>query len=154
MKKPLLVVGVGNVYRQDDGVGLFIIEELKRMNLPDVELWGNQRDMMDLLEKWKNRTNVILFDAVYSKVDPGTIYRFELPKETLPSFVFTCSTHSFSVADISEIAMALGEHPERMIVYGIEGECFDHGQQLSDIVKEAAQRAIQRALEDIKILLS
>jgi hydrogenase maturation protease len=46
-----------------------------------------------------------------------------------------------------ELAEALGRLPERLVVVGVEGECFDHGEPLSPSVAEAVPAAVERVGE-------
>ena len=58
--RPLLVIGVGNEYRSDDGVGLVVIRTLKEKGLPNVRLLERSGDGADLMELWKrDRKSVV-----------------------------------------------------------------------------------------------
>src|SRR2546425_140515 len=75
MEAAVLVIGVGNEYRSDDGVGLAVLRVLKAAGLPQTCFIESNGDAMGLLEAWAAATNVILIDAVASGAAPGTIHR-------------------------------------------------------------------------------
>jgi hydrogenase maturation protease len=92
---------------------------------------------------------VILIDAVSSGGRPGSIYRFDAHKQPLPSRFFHYSTHAFGVAEAVELAKTLGQLPQSLIVYGIEGKCFDVGVGLTGEVENAIGDVVIRIRQDI-----
>ncbi len=148
-KKQLLIIGVGNRYRQDDGVGPALVQRLKKKLGPSADLVEKSGEGAELMETWKNYNAVYLIDAVSSKKKPGTIHRFDAAKEKLPQDFFHYSTHAFSVAEAVELARALNELPPRLIIYGIEGKNFNSGQGLSKEAKKALTQVEQSLLQEI-----
>ena len=45
----------------------------------------------------------------------------------LPAELFRASTHHFGLAEAVELARAVGQLPERLVVFGIEGASFGRG---------------------------
>ena len=74
---PILVIGIGNEYRGDDGLGLIVARRLRERHLPKVTIMEIGGDLTVLGETWQGAETVILVDAVASGREPGTIYRFE-----------------------------------------------------------------------------
>jgi hypothetical protein len=68
---------------------------------------------------------VVIVDAVTSGAAPGTVHRFEPRDGALPSDLRFASTHAFSIADALELARALGRAPQRVVVFGVEGDGTD-----------------------------
>jgi len=143
----VLLIGIGNEYRSDDGVGLVATRKLRA--LPNAKVIEESGEGMALMEVWKGADTVILLDAVSSSAAPGTIHRFEVHAEPIPTKVFNCSTHAFSIAEAIELARTLNQLPPRMIVYGIEGKNFAAGVGLSSEVEKAVQDVVERVLQDI-----
>lgn len=142
----ILLIGYGNEFRQDDGVGLFIIRELKARHLPWVTLQEYQGEGFALLDLWDGYKSVILFDAVSSGAQPGTIHRIEPFKEPLPKYLY-CSTHAFSLAEVIGLACSLHQLPEQLEIYGIEGKSFSQGQTISGEVRKAAGDVIEEVVK-------
>jgi len=151
-KKRILVVSVGNEFRRDDGAGSFILREIRKSASSDVCFVEHRGEGVGLIEQWKGFDTALLFDAVSSGAKPGTVYRFEIPKETLPKNVFHCSTHALSIVDVIALAKTLDRIPKRLIIYGIEGKSFEMGPGLSAEVRDAAQKVIKRAAGEIASL--
>lgn len=147
----VLVIGIGNEYRGDDGAGLVVARRIKELNLPDVRMLEAGGEGAALMEAWQGAEAAILIDAVYSGGTPGTVYRFDARTESIPAKFFHYSTHAFSVAEAIELARALNQLPPRLIVYGIEGLRFDAGVGLSAEVERATQEVVRRALREMSV---
>lgn len=145
------IVGVGNWYRRDDGVGIAVARRL-RGRLPSgvriVEVSGGGTALLDT---WKDAATVVIVDAVQSGARPGTIHRLDAHAGQIPSSYFHCSTHAFNVAEAVELARALGQLPPCMIVFGIEGKDVTPGIGLSAEVQEAAGIVTERLLAECLI---
>jgi hydrogenase maturation protease len=146
--KALVVLGVGNLYRSDDGVGLTIARQVQEAALPGVQVREESGEGAALIEAWKGADIVILCDAVRSGADPGTIHRLEAHREPIPAGFFRYSTHAFSVAEAVEMARTLGQLPAHMVLYGVEGADFTAGVGLSPPVAHAAQEVVREVLAE------
>src|ERR1043166_9195305 len=118
--RPVLVIGIGNAYRNDDGVGLVVARELRSRLKDTARVIEESGEGASLMEVWRGADNVILADAVSSGASPGTIHRLDAGRERIPTSFFHYSTHAFSIAEAVELARALGRLPARTIIYGIE----------------------------------
>jgi hydrogenase maturation protease len=146
-----LIIGLGNDYRRDDGVGLYVARKLRQMNLPRTTVLEVGDGPGALLELWENQTPAILVDAVLSWSKPGTVFRFEAHLEPLPQkFISPSSSHGWGLAEAIEMARALNQLPPRLIVYGIEGKSFEVGLGLSRVVKKAAAEVVDRVVQDLE----
>lgn len=152
MESKVCVIGIGNEYRQDDGVGIYIARSLRRRQLPDAAVLEHQSEATALIERWQDFKTVILVDAVSSGEKPGTVFRFVIPPDRLPKSVFCASTHTFNIADCIELARTLNQLPRKLIVYGIEGKNFQMDEGLSKEVLMAAQKVIDDIQEEINDL--
>ncbi len=151
-KSSVLMIGVGNPYRNDDGAGHAVIERLKSTDLAGVDYVEAVGEGAALMELWKNHKRVILVDAVHSGERPGTIHRFHANVKKIPSQFFHYSTHAFSVAEAVELARSLGQLPDTLIVYGIEGKNFDSGTKLSRDVEKASKELSDHLEREIRAL--
>jgi hydrogenase maturation protease len=149
-----LVIGIGNEYRRDDAVGLVVARRLRQRNLAGVTVIEQSGEGTALMEAWKDAASVILVDAVCSGAPPGTVHRLDARAHGIPANFFHCSTHAFGVAEAVELARALGQLPEQLILYGIEGKDFAAGLGLSAEVERAAQRLSQQIVTEVQACTS
>jgi hydrogenase maturation protease len=153
--KQVLLIGLGNKHRHEDGVGLYIAHCLRAENLgPTLKIVEEEGDVLYLLDSWHDADVVIVVDAVYSgarpdgtRFSPGTVHHFEICRDTgceevLPQGIFLYSTHAFGLADIVHLAHALDRLPPRLIVYGVEGANFEMGDGISIDVLAGAEQVV------------
>jgi len=91
---------------------------------------------------WEGEEKVYLIDAAQSGADAGTIQRFEADEEGLPADSLSFSSHAFGVVEAIELARSLGQLPSKLIVYGIEGGCFEVGSGVSPAVERAVDEVV------------
>ena len=145
----VVVAGVGNMYRSDDGAGLAVVARLREV-APDVEVVTCEQEPLRLLDAWTGADVALVVDAVSSGAEPGTIHRFDATEQQLPASVFRGSTHALGVGDAIELARALGRLPERVLVYGIEGERFAASDRVSAPVAAAVERLVSELVEEAR----
>jgi hydrogenase maturation protease len=136
----VLVIGVGNEIRGDDAVGLHVCRVLKRRLPHQCNVVENSGDGVHLMELWKSSQATILVDAVRSGTEPGQVHKYEAHQSPLPATLFQNSTHAFGVPQAIELARAMNQLPQTLIVYGIEGACFDEGAGISPLVERAGRK--------------
>ena len=150
----IVVIGVGNEYRGDDGSGIAVARRLRERFPAGVTILEESGEGAALMEAWQGATWVMLLDAVRSGALPGTIHRMDAHAAPLPAGFFRYSTHAFSVAEAVELARSLGQLPPRVIVYGIEGDNFDLGAGLSHSVEAAVAAVVEQAAEEVREVLT
>jgi len=150
----VIVIGVGNPFRSDDGAGPAIVRLLKGQIPPEIKCLEETGDGAELLDAWKGVECVILIDAIQSGAPPTTIYRFDARTESLPVWFSHASTHTFGVAEAIELARHMDELPPKLVVYGIEGLDFSPGTELSPEVAEALPAISRLILREVLRLTS
>lgn len=150
MLNDVLVIGVGNTFRGDDGVGLVVAARLRELALPGVTVLEQSGEGTTLLAAWEQAAYVIVVDAVQSGAEPGTIHRLDVTERPIPAqFGSHFSGHAFGVAGAVEMARLLGKLPQRLIVYGIEGLAFTTGQGLSLAVEGGVETAVAQIQQEL-----
>lgn len=138
---PLTVIGVGNPYRHDDAAGLVVVDQLRQRFGDDhrVRLIDLDGEPVRMIQAWEGSPSVIIVDAVRSLQPAGTIHR--LPAEQVSAAEATGVSlgggHLLGLGEAIDLARALGDLPNELTVYGIEGADFDLGEGVSEAVAEA-----------------
>jgi hydrogenase maturation protease len=145
-----LVIGIGNTFRSDDGVGIWVVRRLRGQLPSGVCILEATGEGAALLEAWKGAAAVVLVDAMRSGAAPGTIHRFDAGVEPIRSVFFRGSSHAFGVGEAIELARALTQLPSRLIVYGIEGGNFSAGVELSAAVVRSATEVADELLREAR----
>lgn len=144
-----VIVGVGNAFRGDDGVGRYVVQQLAGQLPSGARTGESSGEALSLMEQWGDARVAIIVDAIDAGKDPGSVVRMDASEKALPTAAFHSSTHAFSVSEAIELARSLGQLPEVVIVFGIQGAMFDHGEGLSEEAKRGAAEAIDRILAEI-----
>ncbi|QSR85470.1 hydrogenase maturation protease [Methylacidimicrobium sp. B4] len=146
--RPLLVAGLGNPDRGDDGFGPAVIAHLARLALPEVDLLAFRRPL-DLLDHWEGRGLVLVLDAALPQGKPGRLHRIDplWDWELLPPAA-SASTHGLGLAEAIELGRTLGRLPGQIILYAVEGSSFAPGAPLSPSVAAAVDEAVERIAEE------
>jgi hydrogenase maturation protease len=150
-KTLIKVIGVGNDWRRDDAAGLLVARRLRLEKLPQVEIAESPGTGGSILEAWKGAARVIVVDAVVSGGSPGAIYRFDAhdPAATFPMFR-SPSSHGWGVAEALALGGLFQELPPVLLIYGIEGENFTLGEELSPGMAAAIPEAVRRIAQEIQ----
>jgi hydrogenase maturation protease len=142
------VIGVGNRYRGDDAVGIEVARRVLEL-APEIPVQLEEAEPVDLMDRWEGAERVVVVDAVVSDCAPGTVHRFEPVRIPLPAQLFRYSTHSFSVAEAVELARTLDRLPAELVLYGIEGERFAPGAELSPAVSAVVDEVARRIVAEV-----
>jgi hydrogenase maturation protease len=144
----ILVIGIGNAYRSDDGAGLVAARRLTKQRSRSFRVLEHSGEGADLMNCWEGADAVILLDAVLSGSKPGTIHRWNA-RRPLPAGTFRGSSHAFSLVAAVELARVLRRLPQLLIVYGVEGRDFRAGTGLSSETEEAISDLVPRVLKEV-----
>ena len=134
-----VVIGVGNCYRRDDGVGPAAAAEIERQHLPGVRVVICDGDPAGLLEAWAGLDLAIVVDAVRCvPATPGRVHR--CPAGQLERGR-TASSHGLGIPDALALGRALDRCPRRVVVFAVEAADLRPGTGLS--------RAVATSLPDV-----
>lgn len=147
-----LVIGIGNDFRRDDGVGLAVVRRLRALELPRLSCLECLGDAATLLEAWGDRRDVILIDAMVSGAPPGTVQRLDLRQTALAPSATLHSTHALSIADAVQLAEALGRLPQHLVLYAVEAADVGYGEALSSDVASVVEPLAQRLAAELSLL--
>ena len=138
-----LVIGVGNLLRTDDGVGIHVINRLDEAN-PGVDTLDAAMGSIEILEAMRGYDRVIIVDAIETGAEPGTIYNVNLTAGEMPPTI----THSHGTDIITTLELGrqlYGEEmPGEIMLLAIEAEDTT---TIGDQPTPKVQRAIEKALK-------
>jgi hydrogenase maturation protease len=148
-RRPILVLGIGNILLRDEGVGVRVIERMQEIPLPDdVELVDGGTAGADLLDVLAERRKVIVIDAVQADCEPGTVLRFTADDLVRPDGV-GMSLHELGLGEALAMTGQLGCAPEDVVVFGIKPEDIGCGLELSEEIAASVPKVIELLLAEI-----
>ena len=147
---PVVVIGVGNEFRRDDGAGPAVIGALRDRVSPGVELVVTDGEPTRLVEAWTGAALAVVVDAVRAEPPhPGRVHRFVVDRPG-PGAGRPASSHGFGLDDAIALALALDRMPGHLIVHAIEAANLTQGPGLTPPVAGAVGLVTAAILDDIR----
>ena len=146
----LRIIGIGNLFRGDDAVGLLAVRRLRERLDSPVEVLEAEGDGLALLDLMEGADLVILIDAVKSGGHPGATIRLDLSKESRWGSLAPCSTHAVGIAEAIDLARTLGRLPKQVILYGVQIDSLEPGAPLSESVRSGLDIVVAQVLKEIE----
>lgn len=143
-----LLVGVGNLYRRDDGVGIVVVRQVRPFLPANVEVLECNGDLTDLLDAWQD-TRCIVIDALHSGGIAGKVVRVEAHRQPIPTDYHFFSTHAFDLQGVINLGRMLSRLPKELVLYGIEGANFGDGEGLSPAVAQSVDVVVSYILQGV-----
>ncbi len=149
MSRPrLMVVGVGNRHRGDDGIGPAVVDAIRAdTNLAGIDTVVAAGDLSDLVVTWTSDHDVIIVDAMVGGGDPGSIRTINGLDGTLPAAGRPLSSHGFGLVDTLELARLLGRLPRTVTILAVELDDTADLAQLTGRVRRAVDEVVARIVE-------
>lgn len=145
--KKILVLGIGNRLMMDDGIGVYIVEELKKRNTdPNIRYVTGETDIYFCLEQMKNALFTIIIDAALLGNEPGTISVVSLDR-VLNNSIRPISVHDSHL--LNEIKMT-DKNSEGLFI-GIEPYEINYAPCLSQILQKHYFKIIEEIENIIKL---
>jgi hydrogenase maturation protease len=144
-----LILGIGNPERGDDAIGYEVVRLLRGRLPAEFEALQCPGEATAIVQELEDADVAVLVDATVSGAPPGTVHRFDVTGQVLPSRLAEVSSHGFGLAQAIELARALGSLPRRCIVYAIEAAQLEPSAALSAEVARAAGQVTECILDEI-----
>ena len=145
----IVLLGLGNLMRTDDGVGIHAIRRLS----DDYRLARNVQIIdggtlgLDVLDSLRGVTNLLAVDAVYTGATPGTLLRFA--DAELANLPIAKSVHLLGFADLLGTMNLLEDAPCEVVLLGVQPKSTDWGIVLSPIVDATLTDLIEATLDQV-----
>jgi hydrogenase maturation protease len=144
-----VVIGIGNPYRKDDGVGPAVVELLRNRGQQNATLVESDGEAAALIALWDRQRLAILVDAIQADPPhPGRVHRLVVPRPAAER-ARAASSHGSDLGDAVELARELDRLPGRMVVFGIEAADVTFGVGLTPAVATAAFRVADEIAAEI-----
>ena len=153
-RPPPIVIGLGNSYAHDDGVGHAVVAALAGAAPAGVRIVELDGEPTRVIEAWADAPLAIVVDAGCAGGSPGTVLRLEGEDlggraVAVPGAGARASSHGLGVADAIALGRVLGRMPARLLVLAVEGDEFGPGPGLSGPVAAAVPAVAAAIVEEL-----
>ena len=143
-----VVIGVGNEYRRDDGVGPAVLAALAGRVPPGVRLVHADGEPGALLEVWAGVPLAVVVDAVVCQPPrPGLLHRTSVGG--LTGVGTSASSHGLGIPEAVRLAEVLDRMPGELVVYAVEAADVNLGVGLSAAVAAAVPEVADRVRAEL-----
>lgn len=150
VKYDVVVLGMGNLLRRDEGLGIRAMESLDaRYDLPEtVQLVDGGTMGLELISYLEGAKHLLVLDAILTGGLPGTFLR--ISNEEVPAyFGMRTSPHEVGLPDLIAITRLKGTEPSEVVVMGLHPETIELGWDLSETVAGQIETLIAAAVDQI-----
>ena len=143
-----LVLGIGNILKKDDGVGVHVANMLldEHAGLPErVEIMDGGTAGLDCIPFMAGRERIIVIDALKADSPPGSVYHFKASHLVDDGAAF--SQHHIGLATIIRMLNILGHNPDIEVIGIVPADIVSDEIGLTPPVASSAQRAAMMVRE-------
>jgi hydrogenase maturation protease len=148
-----LVLGVGNPILSDDGVGVRIVEELKKViSDRDIDFRCESTSGLDIIEMVRGYDKLIIVDAIQTrKMNSGSIMKLAFSDLLDAGTVHFSNLHDVDMATALNLGKEISaKMPEKVIVFAVEvANIVDFSEALSPAVENAVPMAVKRIRKEL-----
>lgn len=149
-KYEILILGLGNLLMSDDGLGVWVIEELKKKEWKDNILCLEAGSgIINCLAAISVSQKLMVVDAIKGGGKPGSLYSFSEEKILGQN---TSNPHGLSLPEVLWLARKINGLPKEVFIYGVEPEKLSLGTELSPIVAKSLPLIIEKMTKEIENL--
>ena len=149
----ILVIGMGNVLMQDEGVGVRAVEELENRYLfPErVKVMDGGTTGMELFEPIRHCDQLIVADAINAAAPEGSLIR--IANDEIPTFFQTkISNHQLGLSDLLALLQLKSEAPEHIAIIGMVPHSLHNKLGLSDKAAAGLDAMVVALVEELSSL--
>lgn len=146
----MLVLGVGNVLLEDEGLGVRALEALQqRYKTPaGLEWLDGGTTGMGLLDVISDCDHLLVLDAVQTGAPPGTLVR--MTNEEVPVyFGLRITPHQLGLSDVLATLELTGESPRTVTVLGLVPESMELSLELSGHIHSRLETLVSAAVDEL-----
>jgi hydrogenase maturation protease len=149
-----ILMGIGNILLQDEGVGVHVIKEIeKRYSFePSIEIIDAGTLGLEIMYMLQDGVdNLLVVDAVMGGKPPGSLYVFrneEVKKHYLKNKL---SAHEVGFSEVLALLDLIGKPvKENLILVGIEPVSFDVSLELHEKTASKMEDLIKTVLQELQ----
>ena len=141
-----LVIGVGNLYRRDDGAGIHVVNQLKE-KAPTIDAIDVALGSVEIIEAMMGYERVIIVDAMVTGAEPGSYFHVNIAMGDEPPII--SYSHGIDLITTLKLGNLLysDQMPKELKVIGIEVEdTLTMSEECTPRVQEAVEKVVDEII--------
>jgi hydrogenase maturation protease len=154
--KKTAIIGLGNLFREDDGVGILLLQKLKQNknlipeNIDFIEAGIPGMNLIHMIEPYDQ---IIFIDAVNFNQKPSSSFFFKPENVTSQkNNKNPVSIHETDVLKIIEIYKKIKPTKKQFYIFGVQPKNTDYGETISEDIKKNFEKIFNKLTEEINNL--
>lgn len=150
MRSHVLILGLGNILLQDEGLGVRAVERLMATYHLPAEVQAIDGGVMglDLLPYLEGCSDLLIIDAVQTERPPGTLERLE--GDAIPAALsLKMSMHQVGLQELLAVSHFQGTMPPRLVLWGMVPDSLQPGLELSPTVARQLDALVQAVAAEL-----
>jgi hydrogenase maturation protease len=146
----VVVLGLGNLLRSDEGLGVRALWQLRdNYDLPPgVRLVDGGTLGLELLDEIESTPRLLVLDAALTDGAEGEIIRLE--GDTVPVFIAAhAGAHDTGLAEVLALARFRATEPEEVVVLGMQPATIELGWDLSPEISTSLDSLVDAAVAEL-----
>lgn len=153
--KKIGVIGLGNKLRQDDGIGIILLEKLEQQkNLfpKNVTLINAGIPGINLIHIVEPFDEIIFLDAVNLNKKPGISFFFKPEEVSSQKNNNSVSIHETDVLKIINIYKKIKQDDKQFYIFGVQPKKLEYGENLTIEIRNNLEKIIKKLTDIINEL--
>lgn len=151
MKHKVLILGLGNILLQDEGIGVHTLRKMTSMKWPEhIDLLDGGTGGFVLLSLFQDYQTMIIIDAALTNDPPGTVNTIR-PKFA-KDFPKSLSTHELGLKDMIESSILLEKVPSLYLITCTINPEQEMSVELTPDIEECIPVIVEETLRILKEL--
>jgi len=145
----IAVLGLGNLMRTDDAVGMLALQRLRAdARFPQtVPLIEGGTLGLELIYPLEGFTHLLALDAIDAGVKPGTVLRYS--GEAIADLPVSKSVHLLGFSDLIGSMRLMGNAPGAIVILGVQPHTIGWGTDLTAPVKAALDLLAEEVIDQV-----
>ncbi len=144
----VVVIGIGNTYRRDDGVGPAVAAAIEEQAVPEVRVVTDVGDPTRVIDAWTGARLAVVIDAAVAVPSvPGRIHHYAVDQVSAAP---TVSCHGVDLATLCALGEVLGRMPDELVVFAVEVADTGFGAGLTPAVRDAVPHVVEAAIGEVR----
>ncbi|MFZ1529883.1 MAG: hydrogenase maturation protease [Ferruginibacter sp.] len=145
-KRNILLYGIGNTLRGDDGAGIYVAGEIAKLQLKNLVVETHQQLMLEVIENFLQHAAVLVVDASVTATE------VEIKKVTGAPVSAPASSHHTSLYLMNAMAAQLYGKKINLYTCAIPAANFELGEHLSAATKKHITIAAEKICKWVRVL--